>query len=267
MKIGIIGLGYVGTAMYDFFKDHYDVVFYDPGKKGSCSKEYINTCNLGVVCVPTPMAGDGSCDLSIVEDTINWLDTPLILLKSTVEVGTTQRLKAKTGKSIVFSPEYCGESTYWSPYAFDTDVKETPFFIFGGDPVDTSKMVDYFMPVVGPTKKYVKTNATSAEFAKYMENSFYATKITFCYEMKNICDAIGMDYNEARELFLLDPRVNPMHTAVFHQNKLPFSGKCLPKDINALTCAAEKEGYSAELLKEVWKSNLRIGEMRGMKNE
>ena len=50
MKIGIIGLGYVGTAMYDFFKDHYDVVFYDPGKKGSCSKEYINMQLGGRLC-------------------------------------------------------------------------------------------------------------------------------------------------------------------------------------------------------------------------
>ena len=263
MKIAIIGLGYVGNAMYNFFRDHYDVIFFDPGKEGSANRVQINECDLGVVCVPTPMANDKSCDLSIVEETIGWLDTPLILLKSTVELGTTERLKKKTGKRIVFSPEYCGESTYWSPYDFHTDVKETPFFIFGGDEKDASKMIDFFMPVVGPTKRYVKTDATSAELAKYMENSFYATKITFCYEMKNICDALGSDYNEVRELFLLDPRVNPMHTSVFHENHLPFSGKCLPKDINALACAAEKNGYSAELLKEVWKSNLRIGEMRG----
>ena len=88
MKIAIIGLGYVGNAMHSFFKDHYDVVFFDPAKKGSATKSEINDCDLGVVCVPTPMASDRSCDLSIVEETIGWLDTPLILLKSTVELGT-----------------------------------------------------------------------------------------------------------------------------------------------------------------------------------
>ena len=255
MKIAIIGLGYVGNAMYNFFRDHYDVIFFDPGKEGSANRVQINECDLGVVCVPTPMANDKSCDLSIVEETIGWLDTPLILLKSTVELGTTERLKKKTGKRIVFSPEYCGESTYWSPYDFHTDVKETPFFIFGGDEKDASKMIDFFMPVVGPTKRYVKTDATSAELAKYMENSFYATKITFCYEMKNICDALGSDYNEVRELFLLDPRVNPMHTSVFHENHLPFSGKCLPKDLELLLHEMETHSLKQTLFTAVKSDN------------
>jgi len=99
--------------------------------------------------------------------------------------------------------------------------------------------------------------------AKYMENSFYATKITFCYEMACICQKAGIDYNEARELWLLDPRINPMHTAVFAQNDNPFGGKCLPKDITALaTWAKEELGYEPELLWEVLQSNKRIGQHR-----
>lgn len=99
--------------------------------------------------------------------------------------------------------------------------------------------------------------------AKYMENSFYAMKITFAYEMACICKAAGLDYNEVRELWLLDPRINPMHTAVFAQNDNPFGGKCLPKDITALASWAEEVlGYSPDLLWEVLESNKRIGQYR-----
>jgi nucleotide sugar dehydrogenase len=222
----------------------------------------INACDLGVVCVPTPQGGDGHCNTALVEKTVRWLTTPIILIKSTVAVGTTDRLKAATGKRLVFSPEYCGESSYWTPYRFHTEIVETPFFVFGGDPADTSPLVDCFMKVAGPTKRYLLTAARTAEMAKYMENTFYATKITFCYETAEICRALGVDYNEAREVWLADPRLNPMHTAVFADNDLPFSGKCLTKDLAALVETARAAGYAPALLDEVQKSNRRIGELR-----
>lgn len=262
-KIGLIGRGYVGKAMHNFFKDHYEVLVYDPQYEFSVTKEEINKCDLGVVCVPTPMADNKSCDLSIVEETLEWLETPLILIKSTVEVGTTDNLKEKTGKRIVFSPEFCGESTYWSPYLFDTDVKETPWFIFGGEKEDTTKLIDVYMKITGPTKVYRQTNARTAELTKYVENCFYATKVLYCYEIANICKLLDVDYNEMRDLWLLDPRINKMHTAVFDANKRPFGGKCFPKDLNAMVAFAEKFGYSANLLKEVLDSNDRIAKLRG----
>jgi len=286
-SIGIIGYGYVGKAMTRFFQSHYDVLVYDPAydpedidtnfhdiddiephnNVSFVKREEINTCDYGIICVPTPADQAGECDSSLVEDAIQWLKTPLILIKSTVSVGTTSRLRNLYQKRIVFSPEYCGESSYWTPYDFHTDVKCTPFFTFGGEPKDTSAFVDLYMPVVGPTKTYRQTTSDAAEMAKYMENIFYASKIVFCYEMSEICTAMDIDYNEVRELWLLDPRINPMHTAVFPENKAPFSGKCLPKDTNALVLTAEKHGYTAELIKEVLRSNERIRRIRARGGE
>ena len=80
MKIGIVGYGYVGKAMYNYFKGHYETIFYDPFIEGSCTKEEINECNLAVVCVFTPTGEDGKCDTSIVEEVIEWINTPLILI-------------------------------------------------------------------------------------------------------------------------------------------------------------------------------------------
>jgi len=273
-KIAIIGMGYVGRAMWNFFKGHYDLYYFDPNvtqwEDQNCSSiSEINECDLGIVCVPTPRSDDGSCNISIVEETIDWLGTPLILLKSTVEVGTTVRLTLTYGKHLVFSPEYVGESTYFTPppYDFNTSVEKTPFFIFGGDPRDTSKMVDYFLPVTGPVKKYIQCTASEAEMAKYMENSFYATKIAFCYEVYEICRRMGIDWNTVRELWLSDPRLNPMHTAVFDENDRPFSGKCLPKDLSALAALARKTGSEANLLDEVLRTNDRLSDIRKKRRE
>lgn len=271
-KIAIVGFGYVGRAMCNFFKDHYIMYIRDPYVEShllpkyatSASQEDVNSCDLAVVCVPTPRSDNGKCDTAAVERVIAWIDTPLILLKSTIEIGTTEKLKEKFKKRIVFSPEYCGESTYYtpSPYDFNDSVIKTPFFIFGGDPKDTSEMIDFFSPVAGPVKRYVQTNSKTAELVKYMENSFYAAKIAFCYEVYEICQKIGVDWNTARELWLLDPRINSMHTSVFEKNEWPFSGKCLPKDISALVEFSKDQGYEPELLKEVIKTNKRIHDIR-----
>ena len=271
--VGVVGYGYVGKAMVRFLEGHYDVLVYDPqseeirGAATFVEREQINECDVAFVCVPTPSTASGECDTSIVEEVVGWLETPLILIKSTVSIGTTERLRRETGKRIVFSPEYCGESSYWTPYDFHTEVKSTPFFIFGGEPKDTSELVDLYMPITGPTKTYRQTTSRSAESAKYMANVFFATKILFCYEMSELLQAMGVDYNEVRDLWMLDPRLNSMHTSVFSTNEVPFSGKCFPKDTKALVKDAERSGYEAKFLKEVLVSNQRLGTLRKKRHD
>ena len=68
--------------------------------------------------------------------------------------------------------------------------------------------------------------------------------------MNEICNLVGSDYNEVRELWLLDPRINKMHTSVFSGNDRPFGGKCLPKDTSALVSVAKENGYDANFLAE-----------------
>lgn len=259
MKIGIVGYGYVGKSFYKFFKNHYDVITYDPSlADNSATKSQINECDLAVICVPTPEKEDGSCDTSIVEEAVKWIDSSIIIIKSTVSPGTTDSLNKKYGKKIVFSPEYAGESSYWSPYAFHNSIIETPFFIFGGDKDVCNQLVNLYLPICGPTKKYVICTSMEAELAKYVENTFYATKVTFFNEIYDICEKSGVTWNTVRELFLLDPRVNPMHTMVLKNNR-GFGGKCYPKDLNAFIKYAETlDGVNPTLLKSVKKTNEQI---------
>lgn len=250
MRISIIGVGYVGKAMVNFFKDHYSVIKYDPVLGGeNATKTQVNKCDLAVVCVPTPMAKDGSCDTSIVEEVVKWIDIP-IWLRSTVSPGTTDRLE----KRIVFSPEYLGESSYYTDWDFHKDEKKCPWFILGGEPKDRQYILDIIVPIAGPAKHYVQMPALEAEITKYMENIYFAMKVTFANEMKRACDALGANYWQVRDGWGLDPRVDIMHTAVF-TNKPGFSGKCLPKDLNGFIRACEKVGYEPKFLKQIIKSN------------
>lgn len=262
-KIGIIGSeGYVGKVMINFFKDHYEVIGRDPSlRTKSATQEEINKCDLAVICVPTEMKEDGNCNVSIVEECVNWIKTPVIWIRSTVCPGTTNRLIKKYDKRIVFSPEYAGEGKYWMPWKFHTDEKEVPFFILGGNPVDTQYILDLIVPIAGPTKHYRQMGALEAEVAKYMENIYFAMKVTFANEMRKACDALGANYWIARDGWALDPRVDKMHTAVF-PNKVGFSGRCLPKDLMGFIKACEKHHYNPLFLKEIWNSNERFQKNR-----
>jgi UDPglucose 6-dehydrogenase len=253
-KIGIIGYGYVGKAFDAFFKTHYDVCIYDPYLLMG-SKEEINTCDVAVICVPTPSNPDGSCNTDSVEDAVSWLQTPIILIKSTVEIGTTRRLSMKYSKNVVFSPEFAGESKYWTPQGFTTDVKQTPFFIFGSDNKHLGhELVNIYMPITGPSKTYRVTDSISAEITKYVENTYFAMKVAFVNELYDLCQRSGTHWNEVRDLWLLDPRTNKSHTAVF-SNERGFGGKCLPKDTKAMVAYGDKIGIDLSILKTVLTSN------------
>jgi len=233
-----------------------------------------DNCDLAIICVPTPPLGlneqavpDNAMifydvDTSIVEESVEWLETPLVLIKSTIPPETTNKLKMKYGKRICFSPEYMGEGGYYIPpqHPDPTDPRQHPWMIVGGDKEDCDAIVDIFMPQLGPSKTYYTCTAVEAELIKYMENTWIATKVTFANEWRNICDAFEASYNTVREGWALDSRVERMHTAVF-PDKRGFGGKCLPKDLHGIISACIKNDYRPELLKKVWRENQR---MRGV---
>lgn len=261
-SIAIIGYGYVGKAIEAYFKDHFRIALYDP-YLGYSDKEPINNADLAIVCVPTPMQDDGSVDLSAINEIFAWIKTPLIVIKSTVPPGTTERL-AKTchlEERLVFSPEYIGEGNYPTPFWKDipdaTDMKRHSFFIFGGHKKATAPVMEFFKRVSGAHARYMYTDSTTAELVKYMNNAWLATKVTFMNEFFEIAERFDVDYNALRELVLLDGRVGASHTLVYTE-KRGFGGKCLPKDVNGIVKAAEEKGYAPKLLKEVLESNKRF---------
>ena len=101
MKIGIIGQGFVGTAVYEGLKQHHKIETYDIVKASTCKslEELAEASDVIFVCLPTPMKDNGSCHIGIVEDTLLGLDLinkcKTIVVKSTIPPGTTEMWNKK----------------------------------------------------------------------------------------------------------------------------------------------------------------------------
>jgi UDPglucose 6-dehydrogenase len=281
-QIAIIGFGYVGKAMHKIFPDAwvYDPLFWDEDKRQVtelgrkaiadynatiATKDGINQqARLAIICVPTPMKETDEefleVDTSIVEDSVKWLQSDLIVIKSTVPPGTTDRLVKETGKKIAFSPEYIGEGKYqitpWK-YMSPDDPRTHEFMICGGEDSTVEQVLDIFVRRLGPEKTYLQMKAAEAEAIKYMENSWGAMKVIFAQEWYEFCKAKGLRWHMVREGWALDNRVEKMHTAVFVDER-GFGGKCYPKDVNGIVVEGDKLGSEFSLLKAVLRKNKKI---------
>lgn len=244
MKIGIVGFGVVGQAIGDQFNRTMAVFDrLEPFSSKDCKSD-IQGCDIVFVCVGTPGLPDGSCDVSAVEEVCSWIKPP-ICIKSTVPVGTTDRLIADTGKKICRSPEYIGETAWhdssWAPV------------IVGGDPEACKLTIRAYQEVLGPEPRYIQTTAKAAELAKYMVNCFLATKVSFVNQFYDIAESCGIDFNELRELWLADPRMGRSHSMVTEERG--YGGRCLPKDMSAMIEFCRAMGDSATLLEAVSEFN------------
>ena len=265
MRIGIIGQGYVGTAIKVGFEPYYTVETYDKydGMKSTVQlTDMVETCKVIFVCVPTPMNTDGTCHTDIVESVVKEIDDrvdlanipkPTVVIKSTVPPGTTDRLHRKyKGVDVIFNPEFLTEMN------FIEDFKNQSRIILGGVRRGTSLLRQVYSKVF-PHATIVKTNAKYAETVKYFINCFLGTKVSFANEMKMLCDEIDIDYDKVVEYATYDERLGKSHWAVpGPDGDLGFGGHCLPKDISAIV-----NGYGdMELLQAVLKVNDRVRKNR-----
>jgi UDPglucose 6-dehydrogenase len=258
-KIAIIGLGYVGSKLFNFFESQgFKTFSYDVNKLGNTkSIEELNSKNLdfAFISVPTPMAETGECDTSIVEDCIKKINAKTIVIRSTVSPGTTDRLEKETDKDLIFMPEYFGETKNH----LLNSMGNRDFFIIGGREEVRRKVIDLLKSIFdSKTTKFHLVDSRTAEVIKYMENSYLATKVLFCEEFYRICETLGVDYYQVREGWLLDPRVDPSHTFPRKDGQPGFGGKCLPKDLSAIIAASKDAGYNAEFLKKVFDYNKKL---------
>ena len=266
MKIGIVGQGYVGTAIKVGFEPHYELETYDKfdEDKSTCGlSDMVAECEVIFVCVPTPMDEDGSCHTDIVESVVKEIDEwvsryhkdikPTVVIKSTVPPGTTDRLHKKyKGVDVIFNPEFLTEMN------FIEDFKNQSRIILGGIRRGTSLLRQVYSKVF-PHATIVKTNAMYAEMVKYFINCFLATKVSFANEMKMFCDVLKIDYDKVVEYATYDERLGKSHWAVpGPDGDLGFGGHCLPKDLAAIISLSGKLGGHTVVLEAVRNLNLWI---------
>ncbi|MEX2446316.1 MAG: hypothetical protein WD734_03165 [Dehalococcoidia bacterium] len=248
-------MGAVGKGIQALFPDAR--VYDEP--LGIGSREEINACDFAFIAVPTPEGEDGSCDTSIVESVVDWVESDVIVLRSTVSVGTTDRIRTEKGKRVVFQPEYGPGETPDHPFH---DVRAIRWMILGGWRADTIAVADLYKGTFNADVAIHQTDARTAELTKYMENCYLALKVTFCNEFYGIAESLGVDYNELRELWLADPRITRSHTFVLPEER-GYGGKCLPKDVASIIQTASQVGYTPTLLSGMAETNR---QMRALNN-
>ena len=263
MKIGIVGNGFVGSAITHGFILHVeDVLIYDKDKNRSTHtlEELAKESDVIFVCVPTPMFESGDCDLSIVKSVVEDLSTckdieqKVIVIKSTVVPGTTEKLAANFPEmNFVFNPEFLTERKA------RLDFINTSRIVLGSNNRMANDIVEKLYRIRFPHTKIIKTDFGTAQLIKYMANCFFATKVSFMNEMYQVCEAINGDWEKALEGFIADGRIGNSHIDVpGHDGDFGFGGKCFPKDINAMIKKSEELGVSPDVLRGAWEKNKQV---------
>ena len=266
IKIGVIGKGFVGTAVSHGFSHQTgfgaQIKIYDknPTKSQNSLQDTVNDSDFIFLSVPTPSFPDGSIDLSIVDDALSSIDavnknkSNIILLRSTVVPGTTQFYQDKyPNLRFVFNPEFLTERSASFDFINQTRV------ILGGTKKNTELVKKLYKERFGDYIPVVETNFETAELIKYMNNLFFATKVSFLNEMKLVADKVNVNWDEAVNGFILDGRIGHSHLSVpGPDGKFGFGGSCFPKDIQALIKFANDIGVKMNVLEGAWKTNLKV---------
>tara|TARA_R100000030_G_scaffold51348_2_gene38662 strand:+ start:3114 stop:3995 length:882 start_codon:yes stop_codon:yes gene_type:complete len=269
-KIGIIGRGFVGSAVEFGFSPNTgcdaEVRVYDkdPSKSLHSLEETVNESDIIFLSVPTPSNKDGSMNLDIVRQVlqdisdVNKRDDNVVLLRSTVTPGTTRKLQREFSNiRIVFNPEFLTERSA----KFDF-INQSRFILGCGDYKDTWKtevVSDLFKDRFGESVSIIRTNFETAELIKYMNNCFFATKVSFLNEMYQVAEKSGVDWETALDGFIRDGRIGHSHMNVpGPDGKLGFGGSCFPKDVQAIINYGESLDLHMNTLKGVWNTNLEV---------
>ncbi|MEN8121495.1 MAG: UDP-glucose/GDP-mannose dehydrogenase family protein [Bacteroidota bacterium] len=291
MKIAIVGTGYVGLVSGTCFSETgVDVTcvdidekkinglkngvipIYEPGletmiqrnveknrlKFSTSLKDSLEDCQVVFSAVGTPPDEDGSADLQYVlsvarEVGQNMTDYMVIVTKSTVPIGTAQKVKAviheeleKRGVDIPFNvasnPEFLKEGD-----AID-DFLKPDRIVIGVDSERAEKIMRrLYKPFLLNNHPILFMDVPSAELTKYAANSMLATKISFMNDIANLCEIVGADVNMVRRGIGSDSRIGPK----FIYAGAGYGGSCFPKDVKALIKTSDENNYSLDILKAV----------------
>ena len=291
MKIAIVGTGYVGLVTGTCFAEMGMEVYcvdidrrkienlkngiipiYEPGLEELVVRnhevgrlhfttelrEVLDEVEIVFSAVGTPPDEDGSADLKYVLDvarTIGQTMTKylLVVTKSTVPVGTAQKIKqtildeqVKRGVSINFdiasNPEFLKEGAAVKDFMH-------PDRIVVRVESDCAKnlMEKLYHPFMLNNFRIIYMDVPSAEMTKYAANAMLATRISFMNDMAHLCEIIGADVNMVRKGIGADTRIG----SSFLYAGCGYGGSCFPKDVKALIRTADEQGYPMRILQAV----------------
>ena len=243
MKLGIVGHGFVGTAVDHGFTKDVQKFIVDPKHNSTNTIEDLIKFkpDATFVSVPTPMLETGESNTAILEEVMQQLNQSkglLVIVKSTVPSYKLQAIQEQcVDIRIVYNPEFLTEKNYIE------DFRNPPMHVFGGVDADTDVVEKLYKEHSECSECPVyKTDMITASMVKYCINSFLATKVTFMNEMYDVLKAArGADWQTFTKIIAQDPRIGNTHLKVpGNDGQRGYAGSCFPKDTNALAWFARE---------------------------
>jgi UDPglucose 6-dehydrogenase len=284
-RIAMFGAGYVGLVTGACFADlGHDVVLrdvvperirrlragevpiYEPGLDDVLARnrdrlhftldvhEAVDGAEFLYVAVGTPPTYSGDADLSAVWAVVDELpaeleNRPVVVMKSTVPVGTGERIRERLDARGLAHVGYVSNPEFLAEGSAVEDFRRTDRIVVGAfDPEDAERVVELHR---GIETEIVRTDVPSAELVKLAANAFLSTRISFINEIANVCELVGADVVDVARGVGLDHRLGPH----FLRAGIGFGGSCFPKDVTALKQLAGNSGYPFLLLQAVWEVN------------
>lgn len=258
MKIGFIGMGFVGGYTAEILKQYHEIFPYDKYKEPYTDPSVLKNTEVVFLSVPTPMKPSGGIDYSPIHNSLKTLmkntkePRPLVIVRSTAVSGTTDSLEKEYPFNFVFNPEFLREK-----HALE-DMKNTDRIIIGANRKEDYLKAEQVYKPIFPEAKYIHVDRKTAEMIKYASNTILAGQVALANEIYQICQSSNIDYNTVKNVLLLDNRIGRNIDVPGPDGDLGFGGKCFPKDLNALIYSARENMYRPYLLEEIWRLNEKV---------
>jgi UDPglucose 6-dehydrogenase len=284
-KIAMFGAGYVGLVTGASFADlGHEVVIrdviperierlragevpiYEPGLELVLERnkdrlhftldiqEAVEGAQFLYVAVGTPPTYSGDADLTAVWSVVDELPAdlegrPLVVMKSTVPVGTGANVRARLDTRGLANVGYVSNPEFLAEGSAVADFMSPDRIVVGAfEDEDGDRVVELHGAI---QTEVVRTDVPSAELVKLAANAFLSTRISFINEIANVCEFVGADVVDVARGIGLDHRLGPH----FLRAGIGFGGSCFPKDVTALKQLAGNSGYQFQLLQAVWEVN------------
>jgi UDPglucose 6-dehydrogenase len=230
MKIGLLGRGTVGKAVYEGLEYlGHEMSFFDPAYKGSRIEDVLGT-ECVFICVPTDQAANGDCDTGIVDRVVKELDdhgyTGLVSIKSTVIPGTTDRLQKQHPRlRMSMVPEFLRAKSALADFVYNHDLLVVGTY--------TREDADLLIEIHGSFPENIaRVSPTEAEVIKYFNNVHHAMSVTFANITYDVCNKLGANYMNVYKAITKRDCINPAYLMA-NKNMRGYGGHCLPKDTSA----------------------------------
>jgi len=266
MNIGVVGIGIVGSAVYEGLRRlEHNMFAHDVKYEGSTIKNVLET-DVCFVCVPTPSKEDEECNIDIVESVVGDLNElnyqGIVAIKSTVTPGTLDRLiNTYTDLEFCFVPEFLRERC-----ALEDFVDNHDLCVIG---TDNTRVYEKLKKIHGNyPQKFVQLSPLEAEFVKYFNNVYNATLVTFANSFYEVCKATGADYTKIKNTIVQREHINDVYLGC-NENLRGFGGPCLPKDTRTIAALVKRESLNVDFFKMLLEENSKYKTtvFKGMREE